>query len=269
MKDIICQCGSSDFFIEEKGAKTGLYCESCGKWIKWLSKEEVRLFKHKQKESENMSNQEFIQTSSLFAKEIGYISNETLKNIVKDTLDAAPQCIQIIPASSSGRYHPKADLGDGGLVRHVRTVTALAYSLMDSDCFKDICFGTDTEISYEDLIIYQDAAIAACILHDCMKPDDTPKHSTVFDHPLKAANLFKEIARKYITDENMEYMKKIIPLIHKAISSHMGKWNKASYAKGVVLPKPKTGLEVYVHLCDYVASRKFFDFNFDGYDGGK
>lgn len=267
MKEFVCQCGSNDFFTEEKGNKIGLYCESCGKWVKWLSKAEARLFKHQQEQSKEYS--ESIQTSSLFTKEIEYIQNDTLKDIVRDTLNAAPQCIQIIPASFSGRYHPKADLGDGGLVCHVRTVTALAYSLMDSDCFKDICFGTDAKVDYEDLVIYQDAAIAACILHDCMKSDDSPKHSTVFDHPLKAANLFKEIARKYITDENMEYMKKVVPLIHGAISSHMGKWNTAPYAKGITLPKPETGLEVYVHLCDYVASRKFFDFNFDVYDGGK
>ena len=44
-----------------------------------------------------------MKTSELFTKEIGYISDETLKKIVVDTLDASPECIQTIPASSSGK----------------------------------------------------------------------------------------------------------------------------------------------------------------------
>ena len=42
-----------------------------------------------------------MKTSELFTKEIEYISDETLKKIVVDTLDASPECIQTIPASSS------------------------------------------------------------------------------------------------------------------------------------------------------------------------
>lgn len=208
-----------------------------------------------------------MKTSECFVKEIGYIKNPLMQKIVIATLDAAPECIQVIPASSSGKYHPKADLGDGGLVRHIKTVTALAKSLIDTDNFKNMVLGHGT-IDNETLEIYADCAIAACILHDCMKPDDSPKHNTVFDHPLKAANLFKETARKFITNENMDYMRVIIPITHGCISSHMGEWNTAPYARGIVLPKPKTNLEDFVQLCDYIASRKFFDFNFEVYNKG-
>lgn len=207
-----------------------------------------------------------MKTSELFTKEIGFITDETLQKIVADTLDASPECIQIIPASSSGKYHPKADLGDGGLVRHIRTVTAIAKCMIDTDIFKNMALGVGAN-DYETITIYSDVAIAACILHDCMKPDDSPKHSTVFDHPLKAANLFKETARKYVTNENMDYMKVVIPLVHSCIASHMGQWNTAPYAKGIVLPKPNLGVEQFVHLCDYIASRKFIDMNFEAYDG--
>lgn len=40
------KCGIVNGFIEEKGTQTGLYCNKCGKWIKWLTKDEARLFKH-------------------------------------------------------------------------------------------------------------------------------------------------------------------------------------------------------------------------------
>lgn len=209
-----------------------------------------------------------MKTSELFEKEIGYISNEILQAIVRDTLDAAPECIQTIPASSSGRYHPKADLGEGGLVRHVKSVVGIAKSLIDTDNFKNIALGVGAD-DKETIKIYADIALAACILHDCMKPDNSPKHSTVFDHPLKAANLFKEQAKRYVSKDNMDYMKIVIPLVHSCIASHMGEFNTAVYAKGIVLPKPKLGIEVFVHLCDYTASRKFLDFNFEVYNGGK
>ena len=220
-----------------------------------------------------------MKTSEIFEREIGFIKNETLRKIVADTLDAAPECIQTIPASSSGKYHPKADLGEGGLVRHIKTVTAVCRSLMDSDNFADIVLSdlTKDSIHYhyntivdsfvKDTILdaYKDIALAACILHDVCKPDDTPEHKTVFDHPIKAAELFKSIAEKHFTDNNQLYLENVIPITYNVIASHMGRWNTASYTN-VVLPTPRTGIEVIVHLCDYLASRKFFDFNFDVYE---
>lgn len=44
--DMICKCGSKEFFTEEHGNQTGLYCSACGKWQKWLKKDEIRFFNH-------------------------------------------------------------------------------------------------------------------------------------------------------------------------------------------------------------------------------
>lgn len=44
--DIVCKCGGKEFFTEEHGNQTGLYCSACGKWQKWLKKDEIRLFNH-------------------------------------------------------------------------------------------------------------------------------------------------------------------------------------------------------------------------------
>lgn len=44
--NIVCKCGCTHFFTESKGNAVGLYCRSCGKWQKWLTKDEVRLFEH-------------------------------------------------------------------------------------------------------------------------------------------------------------------------------------------------------------------------------
>lgn len=40
------KCGSISLHIEVKGNNTGLYCDDCGAWIKWLSKDELRAFEH-------------------------------------------------------------------------------------------------------------------------------------------------------------------------------------------------------------------------------
>lgn len=209
-----------------------------------------------------------MKVSEHFIRELSYIKNDKLREIVSDTLDASPECIVEIPASSSGKYHPAYSLGEGGLMRHVKAAVGIAHCQIETDIFQ--CFGIDDAIdTQEELIIYADSAYAALILHDCCKPDDSPKHGTKFDHPLMAAKLFKEIATKHITKDNMEYMKIVIPMIYKAIASHMGQWNTAPYAKGITLPRPNTAFEWFVHQCDYLASRKFLIFDFDVYNGVK
>lgn len=51
------KCGIVDGVIEEKGTQVGLYCDKCGRWIKWLSKDEVRLFKHNEIQMLNENRQ--------------------------------------------------------------------------------------------------------------------------------------------------------------------------------------------------------------------
>lgn len=44
-------------------------------------------------------------------------------------------------------------------------------------------------------------------------------------------------------------------IISRLIASHMGQWNRA-FNSNVTLPKPKSDIQQFVHLCDYLASRK-------------
>lgn len=44
--DRVCKCGSTTFFTEQHGNNLGLYCSECGKWQKWLTKDEARLYEH-------------------------------------------------------------------------------------------------------------------------------------------------------------------------------------------------------------------------------
>ena len=53
-----------------------------------------------------------------------------------------------------------------------------------------------------------------------------------------------------------------LKFVAKAIESHMGPWN-TDYNGNEILPKPKTKYESFVHMCDYLASRKYLNIEFD------
>ena len=40
------KCGSISLHTENKGNNTGLYCDECGAWVKWLGKDELRAFNY-------------------------------------------------------------------------------------------------------------------------------------------------------------------------------------------------------------------------------
>ena len=43
------KCGSVALHTEVKGNNTGLYCDDCGAWVKWLGKDELRAFEYYKK----------------------------------------------------------------------------------------------------------------------------------------------------------------------------------------------------------------------------
>ena len=51
------KCGIVNGFIEEKTTQVGLYCDKCGKWIKWLTKDDARLFKQFKHNETQMLNE--------------------------------------------------------------------------------------------------------------------------------------------------------------------------------------------------------------------
>lgn len=70
MNNYKCGCGNeNDFFIEHNSSQCGLYCGECGKWQKWMNKDEERLFKHKQELAEH-DNQIRNEVISEFRKQL-------------------------------------------------------------------------------------------------------------------------------------------------------------------------------------------------------
>lgn len=45
------KCGSVSLHTEAKGNNTGLYCDDCGAWQKWIGKDELRAFEYSMRRS--------------------------------------------------------------------------------------------------------------------------------------------------------------------------------------------------------------------------
>ena len=175
----------------------------------------------------------------MFINEIGDIKDANLKEFAAELIANADDYFFVVPASSSGKYHPPFDLGDGGLVRHTRVVAYIAKSLAESYCFSDY----DT-----------DCLIVAALAHDIKKQGRGDTGHTVWEHP--------ELARDYIIEtynkQSFGISEDVIHKIANAVYSHMGKWgNDPRFCKGnTPLPMPVTEFEKALQAADYVASRK-------------
>lgn len=170
-------------------------------------------------------------------KEAQLIRNSEIREGVQKILGAVPEYFSKIPASSTGKYHPKYALGEGGLVRHVKAAIKIALELFRME-------------EYDFDPIQRDVIIAALILHDCWKNGESNMGYTVHEHPLIAAEKIRASDMPFKTD------------IANAVASHMGQWTKNEHS-AVVLPRPTTHAEKFVHLCDYLASRKILEVNFN------
>lgn len=178
----------------------------------------------------------------VFKKELDYIKNEKIRESAKTMVGLLPDYFFKIPASSTGKYHPMYATGDAGLVRHTKAAVRIAVELFGIYRFSD-------EI--------KDLMIMTLILHDGLKKGLEEERYTRFDHPLLIGNYVKENKDMLsLTDEQVN-------LIVSMAASHMGKWNTNEYNPDIILPIPKTVEEKFVHMCDYLASRKSLELKFD------
>ncbi len=177
----------------------------------------------------------------VFKKELDYISDEDIKESLKFLIDKIPDYFFSIPAASTGKYHPMYAQGDGGLVRHTKAAIRMAYEL----------FGI-----YKFPKRIKDLIIMALLLHDSVKKGEEENKYTLFDHPLVACSFIK----KY--KDELKISNDDILFVCDCIASHMGRFNTSEFSD-VILPLPKTPEQKFVHMCDYLASRKVININFD------
>ena len=181
----------------------------------------------------------------MFLDELELISDEELSESLLKIIELLPEYWFKEAASSTGKYHPEYALGDGGLLRHSKAAMRIGYELLH-----DPCIG-DKYTSHE-----KDLMLMSLLVHDGLKLGLPQEKYTRFDHPILMGKFildkYKEIG---ITKEDAEFMDNVI-------KTHMGPWT-TDYNGNEVLEKPKNKYQNFVHMCDYLASRKCILVPFD------
>lgn len=177
--------------------------------------------------------------NEIFKTELAFIKSDEIRNFTEKALENLPDYFWHVPASSSGKYHPPYALGDGGLVRHTIAAVNIAQTLMELEQYKNAM--TD---------IWHDCVISALLLHDGFKQGKESKAGhTVKDHAIICADWVKsdELFKSFRSTKDKE-------LIADLIRTHMGEWDTNN--------KPGTSLQKFVHMCDFLASRKTIIYDF-------
>lgn len=178
---------------------------------------------------------------NIFKIELSYIIDKDIRDSLNIMIEKIPDYFFTIAASSTGKYHPSYAVGEGGLLRHTKAAIRIAHEL-----FGIYKFPQHTK----------DLIIMALLLHDSVKKGEIETKYTLFDHPLIAC----EFLRKYSSD--LKISNEDINFVCDCISSHMGRFNTSDYSD-VILPFPKTPEQKFVHMCDFLASRKVINIKFD------
>ena len=181
---------------------------------------------------------------SYFDKEYYYIKDDKKREDLKYLVSELPDYFFEIPASSTGKYHPEFASTKNGLVKHTKVAIRIAKELLDNPGLNNF---KDNE---------KDIIIMALTLHDGLKKGNPEEKYTKVDHPLLASSFIRERKDK-LSLNNGE-----LDLLTRIISSHMGIWNK-DFNDNEVLPIPKDKYERFVHMCDYLSSKKFINVEFD------
>ena len=184
-----------------------------------------------------------------YENEYKYINDEQKREDLKILVNLLPDYYFEIPASSTGKYHPKFAASNHGLVKHTKVAVRIAHELLVNEII-----GTKFSDNEKDLIIM------ALILHDGLKSGNPKEKYTRFDHPLLISKFIQENKDKLKLDSDE------LRCLCNMIETHMGQWTIDPYTKKEVLPKPTTELQRFVHMCDYLSSKKFLDIEFDGYN---
>ena len=181
----------------------------------------------------------------VFKIELGYIKNDRIRKSCLAMINVLPDYFFEIEASSTGKYHPSYALGKGGLVRHTKAAVRIAFDLLSDPSIGDKYTSDE-----------KDLMIMGLLLHDGVKCGLPKEKYTRFDHPIMMCEVIMD------NEENMELEMEEIEFVCDVIKTHMGPWT-TDYNGNEILEKPKTKYQNFVHMCDYLASRKTLEVPFD------
>lgn len=194
------------------------------------------------------------QKSKIVSPVLETIVNDDIREFAKVLVEGLPDYIWHVGASSTGKYHPAYSLGDGGLMRHQVAVVRFLNYFFELEQY-------NTKFTSREM----DLMRVAGLVHDGRKSGEQNDYErskfTKFDHPIQMANVIRSYEGKYLDHDELEF-------IAHCIESHMGQW-ATDRKSSVVLPKPQDEAQYFVHLADYLASRKDLTMAFDNTEMSK
>lgn len=186
-----------------------------------------------------------MEKEEMFLDELSYIHDETLSEALLNIINLLPDYWFSEAASSTGKYHPEYALGDGGLLRHSKAAIRIGYELLSNPSI-----GNKYTSREKDLMLM------SLLVHDGLKLGLPKEKYTRFDHPILMGQFILDNKEEIgLSEEDASFMNDVI-------KTHMGPWT-TDYNGNEVLEKPKTKYQNFVHMCDYLASRKCILVPFD------
>lgn len=178
-----------------------------------------------------------------------HLENDDMKEFAETVIEAAPVYWKIVPASSTGKYHPNYCLGSGGLIRHTLALIRLLNHTWGIKCMNEKWTSRE-----------RDMVRIAGMMHDAFKSgtqaDYEKNKYTKHEHPIIASNaIMKYKGCGIIPDDEIE-------TIATTIETHMGEF-VSSPRSDIVLPEPKNKFQKMLHWADYLASRKDIEVLFE------
>lgn len=186
-----------------------------------------------------------MEKEKMFEQELSYIKKEEYKTSLIKILESLPEYWYHEAASSTGKYHPDYALGEGGLLRHSKAAMRIGYELLENPAIGEKYTSRE-----------KDLMLMSLLVHDGLKLGLPEEKYTRFDHPILMGQYIIENEEKFgLSSEDATFMQEVI-------KTHMGYWT-TDYQGNDVLEKPKTKYQNFVHMCDFLASRKCLLVPFD------
>jgi hypothetical protein len=163
-----------------------------------------------------------LESVRLIQQEIEKIQSEDIKDFTYQAFAEVDPKFWISPASSTGKYHPAEDNGDGGLVRHV----VKGEAVIDQYLRREMAMQREIDI-----------ARSAFLLHDtCKNGVVWESNFTDYTHGKIAAEWLEKFELADLAAKNE---------IISAVRYHMGQW---SYAVTPFEDRPYTKEEMMANL---------------------
>ena len=207
-----------------------------------------------------MSDQrrEMLEKTEQIKEFIWMIENDDLRAFTYFIFSQSHPSMWEIPSSSSGKYHPEWENGEGGLIRHIKAVFALCMTALRRYGYSHESPG-DANINAE----MRDILAFSALLHDWGKNGDPNtnwgKHTTK-THGEDTAKLIKEeLLPKFIKlfpeINNKEELENLVDKSCFAIQHHYGVWSKEKIKPD---DEKLTNAARILQESDYYSSRKIF-----------